>query len=132
MRQSARNESGLFFAGLLALWLAVIFAFSAMPGSPWPQDTSLAYLLERKGAHVVEYFILTWLIFAFLRAQAPQEGRLRLLIGAVVCALAYAATDELHQFFVPYRGASLRDVGIDLFGILLAAGTLALARFRRH
>ena len=62
----------------------------------------------RKIAHVCEYAILGALL---LRAL----GRAEL---AVAAGVAYAATDELHQHFVPGRHAALRDVAIDAAGVL--------------
>jgi VanZ family protein len=45
----------------------------------------------------------------------------------------YATTDELHQFFVPFRGAKLTDVLIDGGGILLAVlGILFWRRVRKN
>ena len=41
------------------------------------------------------------------------------LIIAILFSLFYAATDELHQAFVPGREGRPRDIFIDLFGILL-------------
>jgi VanZ family protein len=42
--------------------------------------------------------------------------------------IAYAATDELHQYFVRGRHASPVDVAIDAVGV--AAGMLLLLRLR--
>lgn len=40
------------------------------------------------------------------------------LVSWIICTL-YAGTDELHQYFVPGRACSLRDVCIDSAGALL-------------
>jgi VanZ family protein len=113
--------------------MAVIFAFSSMEGSPWPANTSLSYFLERKGAHVTEYFILTLLSAFFFRTFYRRERPSRVLLLSGTFAFAYAALDELHQYFVPYRGAHISDVGIDTFGVCLALCTLIVARqLSRH
>jgi VanZ family protein len=98
-------------------WAAVIFAFSSIPSlssglGTW--DTVL-----RKGAHVTEYAILGALLMRALRRAGP----------AFVAAVAYAASDELHQHFVRGRHASPIDVAIDGVGITI--GLLFWARFRR-
>jgi hypothetical protein len=57
-------------------------------------------------------------------------ARLGLMIGgqrwlvAWACATGYAATDELHQAFVPGRGPAVLDVLIDALG---AAAACAIA-----
>ena len=102
----------------IVVWAAVIFAFSSIPSlssglGAW--DTFL-----RKGAHVTEYAILGGLLY---RALAREE--LALAVG-----IAYAATDELHQYFVGGRHASPVDVAIDAVGI--AVGMLLWLRLREQ
>ena len=43
------------------------------------------------------------------------RGYRHILFSAIVCVL-YAATDEIHQLFVPGRGGQIRDVLIDSIG----------------
>ena len=88
-------------------WAAVIFAFSSIPSlssglGTW--DTVL-----RKGAHLTEYAVLGALLLRALARDVP----------AFLAAVAYAATDELHQHFVAGRHASPIDVGIDAVGVAL-------------
>src|SRR5688572_11365356 len=98
---------GLF----LGAWMAVIFAFSALPGSPYPPvEPTLLYFLERKGAHVIEYLILMFLAVRFFYALTPKERLGNILMLAALLSLAYGATDELHQSFVPNRGSKITDV----------------------
>lgn len=112
----------------LILWALVIFYFSARPGSPYPADTSWSFFLERKGAHVGEYFIFTLLWVAFLKKNYPGE-RLGILSAlAVFISALYGVSDELHQYFVPFRGAKITDVGIDILGSILAIVFLFILR----
>ena len=115
-----------FWVGIWLLWMGAIFAFSHMPGSATYYEPSWALLIERKGAHVVEYavlFLLSTQVFSFWFQKASLK---KIMIISLVWSLTYAISDELHQFFTPYRGASLRDVAIDLFGILLVFTPLYL------
>lgn len=112
----------------LLLWALVIFYFSSLPGSPYPVDMTVRYYIERKGAHVFEYFFFTLLLFGFVRRRYPSESFSVLASLAVFGATLYGLSDELHQYFIPFRGARLSDVGIDLLGALLAIGCLALFR----
>jgi VanZ family protein len=101
----------------VVLWAAVIFTFSSIP----TLSTGLGVwdTILRKCAHGTEYAILGTLLYRAL-------GRAGV---AWLAGLAYAASDELHQRFVPGRHASLLDVAID--GAGLAAGVLLIERARR-
>jgi VanZ family protein len=63
--------------------------------------------------------------------QRRAEFRRICLLSFLFCAL-YAATDEIHQMFVPGRAAGLADVAIDSAGAAAGAVLFALAsRLRR-
>lgn len=47
------------------------------------------------------------------------RGRSKAALWAWLLTIAYAATDEFHQSFVPGRGDSIVDVGIDSIGSAL-------------
>lgn len=107
------------------LWAGIIFAFSAMPDlqSGLPQDFFL-----RKVAHAVEFGVLTLLVARAFRRAERWDAK-RALAGAFVISVLYAFSDELHQTFVPGRSPSLRDVGVDALGIVVAL-TFGYARAR--
>ncbi|MFZ2187408.1 MAG: VanZ family protein [Candidatus Moraniibacteriota bacterium] len=105
----------------LLLWMGVIFFFSSLPGSPYPFEPTWSYFLERKSAHVMEYAVLTILAVRFVYAAFPRETFLNILLAATLFSVAYGSSDELHQFFVPYRGAKISDVLIDSLGALSLA-----------
>jgi VanZ like family len=101
----------------VALWAAVIFALSSIPSlgtglGSW--DTFL-----RKAAHFTEYAILGGLL---LRALGREWI-------AVAAGVAYTASDEFHQHFVPGRHGSPLDVAIDALGVAL--GVYVYRRFQR-
>ncbi|MDQ2982233.1 MAG: VanZ family protein [Actinomycetota bacterium] len=99
-------------------WAAVIFTFSSIPSLSTGLGTWDTIL--RKGAHLTEYAILGGLLYRALGREA-----LALAVG-----IAYAATDELHQYFVHGRHASPVDVAIDAVG--LAVGMLLWLRLRER
>jgi VanZ family protein len=102
----------------VAVWAAVIFAFSSVPSL----GTGLGTwdLVLRKLAHLTEYAIL-----GLLLARATRRP-----IAAVVLTAAYAATDEVHQTFVEGRHGTPRDVAIDTLGALV--GVYAWTRWSRR
>lgn len=116
------QKNKIIFRGLiLFIWMSIIFSFSTIEGSPESLTPPFWYFLERKGAHVFEYGVLFFLSFSFFRAIFMKERLLRVLLLTSVFSMMYAVTDELHQFFVPYRGARMADVLIDSGSVLLCA-----------
>ncbi len=109
--------------GALVAWMVTIFFFSSLPGSGVPYDPPTWYMLERKGAHVVEFALLMILAFRFFRSFFGPRASLRsVAVLAVVFAFTYGALDEVHQAFVFGRGSRLSDIGFDVLGSLLALG----------
>ncbi len=84
----------------------------------FPVDISIDTLsfIIRKGAHITEYMILTFLfIYALIKTNIQKY-----LIVSAFASLLYACSDELHQTFIPGRAGSIVDVGIDSIGIVIA------------
>ncbi len=120
---------------LLVAWAAVIFYLSSEGsdsssgrsdaivqtiqslGASWPQD--LLTFLTRKAAHIAAYFVLG--VLAFNVARRYPISRKKAALISISFVLAYAASDEIHQLFVPGRSGEVRDVLIDT-----AAGSLGV------
>jgi VanZ family protein len=96
--------------------MALIFFLSAQPnlssGLGWVDHVA------RKLVHASEYALLC---FLWWRALCTVMDRLRALVPALVIAVGYAATDEVHQRFVSGRHSTWVDVLIDSMGAALAA-----------
>jgi len=127
-------------------WAILIFFFSTRPfGANYTQSllTWVLGLLHlhvslhavrllneviRKLSHIMEYGFLALLLYG------PSDGRLenlwrpRRALFCVLAAAFYSLTDEFHQIFVPGRGASLIDCGLDTLG----AGLAMLLPFGGH
>jgi VanZ family protein len=103
--------------------MALIFFLSAQPSL----NSGLGWIdhVARKLVHASEYALL---FFLWWRALRTVMGRMRALVPALVVAVAYAATDELHQRFVSGRHSTWVDVLIDSMGAALAA----LLLYRAH
>ena len=104
------------------IWAGVIFSFSSMSIN---KDSAFSWLdfVVKKTAHMVEYFVLYWLLF---RAWSDKNKKIdrKIFVWSMVVAIIYALSDEWHQTFVPGREGTLRDVGFDTIGVLLSASLL--------
>lgn len=88
---------------------------------PHAAESTLLVLhdLIRKCAHVGEYFIFGVLLFRAIRM--PGQGwQWHWAFLALLIAALYASSDEIHQIFVPSRGASIFDALLDAGGASLA------------
>jgi len=74
----------------------------------------------RKLAHVTEYFVLGILLFRAFRAGSQERRWWTWGLSSLAVVALYAAGDELHQYYVSTRTASLADVGFDTLGGILA------------
>lgn len=90
------------------------------------QDTIIFGI--RKAAHVTEYALLSLLLWRARRSDVPMEQRRKWnwnhATFAILVAVAFAASDEFHQYFVSTRQGSIWDVLLDSSGAI--AGILGL------
>ena len=120
---------------LLVIWLVVIFIFSSMTGgessslsknilaglinnSVTSKHTfDLLHLLLRKSAHFLEYFILSALIYNYLRFYNLKQNSLYILV--FIFNLVCSIFDELHQILIQGRTGKVVDVLIDSLGAII-------------
>jgi VanZ family protein len=95
-------------------WATVIFVFSSFE-APDVGSGGVDYIV-RKLAHLAEYAVLGALLVRALGREVP----------AFLLGVAYAASDEVHQHFVPGRHATPVDVAIDAVGV-----AIGIAMYRR-
>ncbi|EOC99298.1 VanZ family protein [Caldisalinibacter kiritimatiensis] len=128
----------LFYIFLIILWMNVIFSFSSEIGYVSDSKSSniakhvyksfekvefnaplnvkdLNYIIRKIG-HVTEYFILTILILGFLNTLNLRD-KYKYLIAIIIPSI-YACIDEYNQIFISGRDGSIKDVAIDIIGIL--------------
>ena len=117
---SADSDSGATSGGILQ---ALVGLFSGVLGPIAPETREWLHLLLRKAAHFTEYAVLALLWTGVLK-PGPRRW-----LWAFLLTTGYAATDEIHQIFVPNRGPSPIDVLIDASG---AATALAAFRLFTH
>lgn len=99
------------------LWAAAIFVVSGRPTVPIPSFWAADKLL-----HFCAYALMGFLL-AHAAASTGLSPR-----WAVALGWLYAASDELHQGFVPGRSMDPADWAADALGVL--AGTFVYSRLR--
>ena len=132
------NKRKRLFLVLAIIWMIMIFGFSSRNGDLSGEDSGRVGRLVgewfvpgfdewsgvkqnafvdkvdfpvRKTAHATEYAVLGTLIFG---ATYEIQRKKRYIVGTI-----YAATDEIHQLFVPGRSGQVRDVLIDSCGAFI-------------
>ncbi len=84
----------------------------------------------------IVYHFIIFLIFAFFLSISLIKGKKynkNWIFIAILIALAYAITDEIHQFFIPNRLCSVSDFLIDSAGIFVGGIMYGLRmRFTPH
>jgi len=118
-------------------WAAVIWVFSTelfsgsgtarviLPLLRWllPQASEetldMLHFAIRKAAHLTEYFIFSLLVLRGIRGER-RGWRLAWGLATVAIVAIYTALDEVHQAFVPGRGASPFDSLLDASGAVAA------------
>jgi VanZ family protein len=112
----------IFGWGAAAAWMALIFYLSSQSTLPrvvtrWEQVQDIV-------GHFLEYAMLALLLrWALASAGVRHPTR-----WAFVIAVAYALSDEFHQYFVPGRHADPYDLLTDAAGAAVALGLVAAVR----
>lgn len=100
---------------LITILIAIfIFYISSLSFKPTP---SLGWNLKTILYHIIIFFLFSF----FLLLSLVQGKKKNLILIAVLIAIIYGISDELHQLFVPGRDCSIKDVLLDSFGILFAS-----------
>ena len=98
------------------IWMAIIFIGSSHSNVVLSESASKDNLMKNL-AHIGEYAILAFLIF---RALYNREERgffsKHTWFWALIGAILYGVSDEVHQMFVPTRTAYLGDILMDGVG----------------
>ena len=142
------------------LWMIVIFMFSAKPADEstqmsrsvgklvgeilisdfkeWPEERQEIFAERidypvRKCAHALEYAILGMLLwFSFSGIAGRKAGLYSFVTGTF-----YAASDEIHQLYVPGRSGQISDVILDASGVLIGLLLIyilrtGIKRYKKH
>lgn len=137
------------FAVLLVIWMVFIFSMSSQDSkkssntsgetikvvlstvpefNKQPEEVQEHVVEElqfitRKSAHFIAYMILG--ILAILLLLQFENISKKPQFAFLICVL-YAASDEIHQLFVPGRAGQIRDVLIDSCGSIVGIAVVLL------
>lgn len=144
MTEKKKRKTGIIWMILVLIWMGVIFSFSAREADEstamshsvgkeigrifipefgsWSEEKQEQFAERidfpvRKCAHASEYAVLGILLLGTAYSFSERWGR-KIWISSWCIGTMYAATDELHQLFVPGRSCQIRDVCIDSAGVL--------------
>ena len=118
-----RSRKALVLWALVIAYAAGIFVLSASSVPPPAEAVSIR--VGDKALHLLEYAVIALLLSLAVAATPSPRVRARDSWIALAAAVLYAATDELHQAFVPGRDASLLDFAADAAGAAMGAAVHA-------
>lgn len=116
--------------GLIRSVLGVVVSdFDTLSESEAAEMVASLQHFVRKLAHFLTYFALGVSLFTAFYTYEIRPW-LKYFLSLLICLL-YAASDELHQAFVPGRGPQISDVALDFAGSVtgILAVTLIIAVF---
>ena len=106
-------EKNRIVSSAITLLTAVeIFYFSTLQGTTYGGKTSSLIPIIY---HFIVFFLFSFFFLATIKGSKKIKPKYMLI--TLFVSLVYAVLDEIHQLFVPYRDASLKDIFIDALGI---------------
>ncbi|MGX1191816.1 VanZ family protein [Metabacillus sp. SLBN-84] len=100
------------------LYMILIWILSSLPADAIIKTPFSFDRLMKESLHLIEFGILYWLIALAFAANGRWTAKASVL--AAVISILYGATDEIHQYFVPYRSATVIDLVKDTIGVLVS------------
>ena len=98
------------------LWASLIFYVSSIPGEDMPGLLSGQDII----LHILEFLVLSLLLsYAIKKSKFKNFEKNKAIILVILFCIIYAASDELHQFFVPGRICSVSDFIADSIGVVI-------------
>lgn len=103
----------------ILFYCLLIFIQSSFPASKHVPD----FNFSDKLLHVGAYAVLGFLLYRAFNAMDNGTTTARLMVLSIFFTALYGASDELHQYFVPWRSAEFLDFAADAFGGTLGVMT---------
>lgn len=102
------------------LYAGLIFFMSSLPGDELPD---MPFRFGDKLVHGLEFGLFGMLLYRFFRYPRPLASSV--YRATLAFGFLYAASDEIHQLFVPGRSSDVFDFLIDCIGLALFAAVSA-------
>ena len=117
------NKISLTITVLIAIMIFYVSSLTFKPGPP------IAFNWKP-----IAYHFYTFLFFAVFLLISLTKGNLKnknLFLTAIIIAILYGISDEIHQLFVPGRLFTISDILTNSSGILFAVLLYSLLRYKR-
>ena len=98
------------------IWAGIIFYFSSLPHIP---QLIIEIMPETSIWHMIEYAILSILLLRAFINSKNSTFRENAIYLAILIAILYGITDEIHQHFVPGRVFTYFDIIANSVGSLV-------------
>ena len=107
------KNKGISFV-LMLITLAVIWYFSSIPGNSIPLKSIWPSI-------IYHFFIFALFSFFLLTIIAKKGIRKKDILIVFLISLVFSFLDEIHQAFVPLRSPDIKDILVDLAGVISAS-----------
>ncbi|MEO8513298.1 MAG: VanZ family protein [Ignavibacteria bacterium] len=102
---------------LVLAWALIIFIQSSFPAVDFPK---VEWISMDKVIHMGVFGLLAALCYiSFIHlGKGSTFSKNAFLWTAIIC-IVYGASDEFHQYFVPYRSSEVQDWAADVAGVII-------------
>jgi ABC-type enterochelin transport system permease subunit len=104
-------------------WLAIILTLISASLIFYISSITFPAGDDSLGIYAIIYHFTAFSYLTLFLLISLTKGKLNkpLIIMGIILTLIYGISDEVHQLFVPGRFASIKDIIINSFGILLTS-----------
>jgi VanZ family protein len=124
------KKSKFFFYYWLPLLLYCVLIYS-LSSDKYPVNVPKSFSAD-KFIHFFAYAFLGLLIIRAFATLRIKENIVFLIIISTLLSTLYGLSDEMHQYFVPYRCADVKDVYADLLGSAFGVYVYYLLSIKYH
>ena len=110
-----KNKISLIYIPLVIYWIT-LFVATSIPADSLPEMFGISDKIKHFGAYL-GLSVLLGLTLHF-QEKLNKIAKYYLLVTFLIC-IAYAAIDELHQYFIPNRSCEFLDWTADFMGSFL-------------
>jgi hypothetical protein len=104
-------------------WLAIILTLISASLIFYISSITFSVVGSSSGLYAIIYHFtaFSYLTLFLLISLTKGKPNKPIIIMGIILAIIYGISDEIHQLFVPGRFASIKDIIINSFGILLTS-----------